>query len=391
MKFRKAEKKDINAIAETKKYTYGYSDEYLNNYMNKLFFTDKCIVGEEDSEISAYIQRIDYGIINRFSSLTAGYISDVYTAPAKRRMGYMTECIKQLLESMHNEQMPFVFCVPFDYKIFDSIGFRLVSDIKEYHITADDIPSYKINGVMKNNIRFENPDESFINRISDIYDSYMKRNGARLYAMRSNIYWRNMLDDFINGYGGNFAVLYEDFQNISGYVLYTMEKDVLRVYEYAYKNLKAYKSILAFIKNYKYQTKKIIIKAAEDDMAYLDFAGNNNLIKIMPFAMARITNIHRVLTEMRTELSGINIRIFDPIISSNNGVWSIGADGVTPTSDSYDFETDIGTFTQLYLGYISAAEAFYMGYLKNVPGNSEKEQTVRNLFKKQNNYINMLL
>ncbi|MCH5184634.1 MAG: GNAT family N-acetyltransferase [Oscillospiraceae bacterium] len=387
MNFRKAQKIDFKYLCECKKDAYRFPEEYLEAYESNMFFPDKCVVCEENGGISSYIQSCDYGIAVGRKTITVRYINDAYTIPSKRRMGYMKDGIKNILGAMNAEKVPFVFCVPFDRRIFDSLGFRIVSDIKEYRITADDIPAYKISGDVK---MIRRPDESMINGISSVYESYMKRKETpRFYALRANIHQYKMIDNFTENYGGGFAAFYDPAGELSGYVMYMIENKLLNVYEYAYKDAAAYKSVFAFLKNHKYQAEKIIIKTSADDAAYTDFSGGET--RLIPFAAARAANIEEVLRLFADRLDGINIRIFDPMIGMNSGTWSVSAGSVMPTSEEYDFETDEGTFTQMCLGYISAEDAMYMGYMKKATGDSGKVAAMRDAFKKGDNYINMLL
>jgi len=388
MNFRQASNNDINQIKNYKIHAYSFPKEYADKQMKNIFVPEKCTVAEENNSVVSYAQTADYGVYSNGTEMTASCLNDVYTTTSYRHMGYMKQTVSETLKQLNMSKIPFCFCVPFDYKVFDSMGFRLVSDIKEYHLSSDDIPAYKISEKIIFIDNFNNINDTINSQMSDVYIKYMtKKSKKRFFTARSTAYRNIMLDDFIENYNGTAALLYDGSDNMTGYALYIIDDDTICVYDYAYINTSAYRSIFALIKNYKYQTDKIVIKTATDDMAFLDFTGNNTETKILPFAMARITNIQSALAPFAPALTGVTLKLFDPLISDNNGIFTIDANTIMPSSSTPDIETDIGTFTQIYLGYISLEDASDMGYA-NIYSNKD---TVSRVFKKQNNYINMLL
>ena len=158
------------------------------------------------------------------------------------------------------------------------------------------------------------------------------------------------------------------------------------VYEYAYKDRNSYESIMGYIHANALNIDNVAIKAPVNDISYLDFCDNREAVKLCPFAMARITDAKKALQIASSNVDiSFKIQIVDRLIEGNNKTFLISGGNIEETTDTADVVTDIGTLTQLFMGYLSVDDIIRMNL---IGGNGE---ILKYLFDKKNNYINMLL
>jgi predicted acetyltransferase len=118
--------------------------------------------------------------------------------------------------------------------------------------------------------------------------------------------------------------------------------------------------------------------------------GSKNL-KI-PGKMARVVDVKKVLKKMTYDSNikiDYKIKVEDPWAEWNNNVFSVAiANGKTKVdagAKRADIVCDIGTFSQISLGFISLEEARPMG--KITINDLNKFKAIKKLFKSKNTFI----
>lgn len=313
-------------------------------------------------------------------TIRASYLCGCAASPEYRGRGVMRGLVTAYLRQIAGSGTALSLCVPFDYKTLERYGWRTSYMYKQYTIAPQSIPPYTIKGRISVASLAQRP----ISELSAVYAKFTEcRNG---FIKRSPDDWRRILDDLTVNFGGSCAILYDKENKPSGYMLYVVHGSVMRVYEIAYTSKTACDSLYAFMKNHSAHIKEITVKAAENDMAHLDFCDSRNAVSLCPFVSARITSVTKTLAYLCEKAEHeVKIQVIDRLIPENNAVFSITKNGVIQTDAQPDVITDIGTLTQLFMGFISADEASYMNMLS---GNAD---AVKPLFEKKSNYINMLI
>jgi len=190
----------------------------------------------------------------------------------------------------------------------------------------------------------------------------------------------------IQNFGGQCVLLKDATGTAIGYLLMIIRDKKMGIYEFAYKNRAAYESLIGFIASHQLWVETVSVKAAADDLSYLDFADRRDAITLCPFAMARINNVEMALKLAAEEFTGsVRLQVIDRLIPENSKTFAINASEVTQTEEEPQVITDIGTLTQLFMGYISIKDAVRMNFLSGDAG------LLTGMFRKKNNYINMLL
>ena len=367
------------------KYNLNCSDAYADWYAERCKPYTATLVAEEGGKIKSVLEWTAYSMMINHVPAHSAYISNITTLPEYRGNGYARALLTKAVADMYDMGKSVCFAVPPSYKMFDKFGFRLTHQYKQYNIDIKNIPNYTIRG----SVERVTTNEAMIAVISGIYDRYTAdKNG---YIVRTPQNWLLILDDLQNNFGGYVALVRNNAGEPVGYLMYIMSGREMHIYETAYINHSAYASIMAYIRSHITQADKVMLKAPADDLAYLDFCDNRTAVGLYPFVTSRIVNVPAALTAAiyTTHFDqNLTLKVIDRIESRNDGTFIIDGGKIVKSEqdvENADIICDIGTLTQLYLGFLSPSEAKKLNLLS---GDISK---ITDLFCKKDNFINMLI
>lgn len=356
-----------------------YSDWYFENCRKNTIST----VIEDNGRIFSVLERTPYNLSVNDTSVNAEYISTVATLPEHRGKGYVRELISNALIDMKNKGSVICFSVPPSYKMFDKFGFRLTHRFNQYTVDVKNIPDFSMNCTVER----VGINDDVITVFSGIYEKYMYDKNS--YIVRTPQNWHLILDDLINNFSGNLALIRNIDSIPVGYVMYIIDGRKMHIYEAAYVNHNAYTSIMAYIRSHITQVDTVTIKAPEGDLAFLDFCDNRTAVGLYPFVTSRITDVKSALTIAASNgfTGKITIKVIDRLILENNTVFSVSENTaeIMPENEIADVICDVGTLTQLFMGFLSPKDAEKMNLLCG------DINLLNTLFSKKDNFINMLL
>lgn len=380
MEARQAVKNDKEKLKYLWSNSFHFTNTFIDWYFDKVFDAENTfITTERDKPISTF------SIIPQTLNLSGCEVKAAYTAGVATLPEYRNdENTKQLLSDMlvASAQHGYVLSmlIPPSYRFYERYGWRTTYSYKQYDITPADLPEYRVRGSFE---RAEINDNTVF-ALNDIYGEFMRDKNA--YALRDKNSWVLILEDLIENFDGKCFILRDEDNKAVGYILAIIRDKKMWIYEFAYKNRAAYESIVGFMYAHGLYVDKLAIKAAADDLSYLDFCDCREALTVCPFAAARIIDAKKALTIASTNLDeGFKLQIVDRLVEENNKTFMLSKEGVQITEEDADVVTDIGTLTQLFMGYISVAEACRMNLIS---GSSE---LLKRIFGKKSNYINMLL
>lgn len=380
MKIRIAQKADYPAVKWLWNYSFGFSQPFLQWSLENMFSAMQIYIAANDSDYSAIVGSIPMNIACSDKTVRASYLCGCTTSPEYRNKGIMRQMINIYLRQSAGDQIPISLCIPFDYKTLERYGWRTSYMYKQYTLSPKSIPPYTIKG----NVKISVPAHKSLDELSSVYNEFTKNKNG--YSKRSHEEWIRILDDLTVNFGGNCAVYYDKNNRPSGYIMYLIHGEYMHVYEMAYTDKAAAESLYSFMKNHSSQIKEIKVKVSADDLMHLDFCNSRNAVSLCPFVSARITSVSAALAYLCEKCENeIKIQVIDRIVEDNNATFSITTNGIVKTDSAPDIVTDIGTLTQLFMGFISVDEAVRLNMLV---GNAD---SVQHLFEKKNNYINMLI
>lgn len=374
-----ANKADIKIIRDLWDEFYGYSENFTDWFFNRAFYSQNSIVGTDDAKIAASSGFIPYKIKLNDKEINCAYIAGLVIMPEYKDENNIKQMIADTLLTINASDTPISLIMPHNYRLYEQYGFSTCYTFKQYNITPNDIPDFKIRG----RIERHKISDKVIADLNDIYRSFMADKNAWL--IRSEENWKLILEDLIGNFGGKIAIRYNEQNIADGYILYVIRDGQMGIYEMAYKDRTSYESLMGYIKAHDTQVGKITIKASSNDLSYLDFCDNRTSAGIYPFVMARINNVQMILEQTVSSISSpVKLQIIDRLIEDNNRTFLIDENGVEITEEEPDVTTDIGTLAMLVMGFIGTKEAYKLGLI------GKNAEILNELFAKRDNYINML-
>lgn len=376
---RVASKADIKIIRNMWENSRGrgiFTDWFFNN----IFYSDNSVVTEENGVPLACSCMVPHKMVLNETEFDAGYIGAMTANPENRTQEIMNVLAADTLGFIAGRGMPVAFTVPDNYKFYEKYGFALCYDYKQYDIAPNELPLYGVNGSI---LRPACADEEVIRMLNGIYSQFMR--GRTGYLIRTPENWKLIIDDLYKNFDGKCVIYKDDKDGLLGYMLYIVRDSKMGVYEMAYTGRKGYEGLIGFIKSHEGLIDRVSLKVPSDDRMYLSFCDNRMAVKSCPFVMARITDAKEILKSFAAKApADLRLQVIDRVIEENNKTFAFTDGDVITIDTDANVTTDIGTLTQLVMGYLSVEEAFFMNLVKG------DMDVLQQIFKKRSTYINML-
>ena len=358
-----------------------YTDRFMDWYFERAYYPEDTLIEEAGSMVFSSTTIMPQKLNISGFEASCAYICGEAVPPEYRREPDERARLGGVLNEVAQRNCLLSIVVPSSYKFYEKYGWRTAYSYKQYSIKPSDLPAYEVRGPIT---RVKAVSEKTISDMNDIYMNYMSDKNA--YALRSPKMWSLILEDLQQNFGGKCIIVKNTRGENVGYMLYVVRDRRMGVYEFAYKTRDAYESIMGFIRAHENQIDSVEIKAPANDLSHLDFCDRRDAVRYCPFAMARITDAEKALSIASAKLEdSFNIQIVDRQLERNNGSFKLAGAETEETDEAADVITDIGTLTQLFMGYIDAGEAKRLNLVRG------DENLLKKIFDKKNNYINMLL
>jgi len=314
-----AKEKDLPFLKQAWKVCFDAPDAFIDwNFANNFCYEDT-LIAECDGKAASNMQLMPHTISLRGRSYNINYVSGVATLPEFRNRGLVREMFAFAFPEMKRRNHPISLLVPFNYEFYEKFGyrkcyekvFRYVEILPERcYLTAQDLSG------------------ELMQRLDERYQKQMQSHTG--YAIRKRTDWQKILEDLLCLSEGRI-LLEED-----GYALLAPKPEGgWEVHE---------------------QCGSVSLPCREE---------------VKPFAMARILDPVRLLTDLAETFDGqLRIKLIDAQIPENNLCVEIKNHSVTPC-DGYDCKLDIKELAPLLFGYC-------------------EDSTHSGLFSRQNPYLNMI-
>lgn len=380
METRQAIQKDKKSLKELWENSFHYAKSFNDWYFDKVFEAENTLITFDNEKAVSSVSIMPQSLNLSGCEVKTAYLSGLTVLPEYRNDENMKALISEAIAFVASRGYVLSTLLPPSYRFYERFGWRTSYSYKQYDISPSDLPEYRVNYTFDHAAISENT----IFELSDIYKEFTSDKNA--YALRSKENWELILEDLFCNFGGHCIIVRDENKKPVGYILSIIRDKKMWVYELAYKTRAAYENIMGYMNSHKLYVDSIAIKAPADDLSYLDFCDNREAVGYRPFVAARITEAKKALEIATASLTdGFKIQVVDRLIEANNKTFALSSEGVVETDETADVITDIGTLTQLFMGYISVKEACRMNLI------SGDEQKLKQIFGKKNNYINMLL
>ncbi len=386
MEFRPVTSNEKIAVEKLWRYCFGNEEPYTTWHFSKYYATENTIGGFLNKELVCALQLIPYTIKLRGQDIPISYIVGISTAPEARRKGITGEVLKAAFYEMRAKGQFLTLLMPFRAEFYHPFDFVFCYDHIKYNVALKELrqltkqpihcyPIYEIT-------------EKALKKFRDVYTAFTQdRNG---YVLRTNREWENLLTEHFGEKG--FVYILENNGVPQAYILYVLQEDKILVREMAYISENAKKELFSFLYAHSSQVPALEWNAPSDDLSYLELPDTKTGVAIYPFLTARIVDVKAALASIKYSVSEIEIRIkiHDNLVEWNSGCFSLVIDDHKVNvqkcdKKEIDIFMDIGAFTQLIMGRLSAKKLYQIG---KIEGNIDKVLLMEELFPEGNNYIN---
>ncbi|MEH7882907.1 GNAT family N-acetyltransferase [Bacillus sp. JJ1609] len=306
-----------------------------------------------------------------------GGIAGVATYPEHRRKGYVNALMKKSLEVMYEENYIVSFLHPFDIHFYRRYGWEIISDYRTIQIVKNDLkPIGDFTGKIK---RYKK--ESHSSDIEVVYDKYAVRHSAML--ERDLSWWQNSI------YGCQTAAVYYNSENEpTGYLLYEVSNQVMKVEEYVPLDHEARLGLWNYICQHDSMVDRVEMRLSVHESFPYFLSMPKLKTEIYPYFMGRIVNAEKAIKSYPFNKDGskVFLHLEDSMAPWNSGSYIIEPEGVKffPVKEGNScvktpqrgLHLNMNTLTAMLFGYKRPLELFDMNMIH---GNFDEVQELEKL------------
>ncbi|MBE7048292.1 MAG: GNAT family N-acetyltransferase [Ruminococcaceae bacterium] len=365
-----------NQIKALWSYAFSETDTFVNAYFDSIWNGKNAVTVIQNQRVVGALELVPYQIALRNTPTACSYIVGVSIAPEARGRGLSATLMRGALKKQQERKETISLLIPFSYSFYEKMGYTACYQEIHCHVPAAAFPKL----YMKAGFFPASVDD--IKDLCHVYNIFCRdKNG---YTVRKEAEWKyifNMLP-LTNGYIYGFR---NQAGTVSAYLSYIKNDKEFCVTEAAYTDTEGLNALIAFIASH-FSTNSHIHFTLPTNSPIPFMFTEPPACKYSPTAMARILNIPAALS---AGLNGLRLHVTDAFLPNNTGVYEGNEGKVIKTNQkSYDAKIDIGSLTQLIMGYASAQELAIIGRLT---ANQDAICILDKLYPKEYNYINHIL
>ena len=364
----KKNQENLKQIASLIKYAFGKNNNLLhdNNFMSRYDHSNGYGFFNDD-KLTSYI------MVNKFKSEVFGHhvpmagIGYVASYPEYRGQGHISKLMKEILNDLHDEGIPFTNLAPFSESFYRHYGFSNSIYQKEYRFSGGALRTFKLPRT-DHVIRGKWDDLMVQNGVIQLYERQLHTDDERNTVIRE-AWWWNRMDTYYHN--RNIAVYIDSNGRPISYLIYRIQGDVFLADELYSITAKGLVSLLGFMGSHAGAIKEFRMTLPEHSLIGELFPEQNQLkISLHPYMMSRIVNFAKMITYMKPLREGtFNLEVIsDDECPWNIGVWQMtNKDGKVSCKQIedglVDFSGPITAWTQVLLGRLSMRDAVKLGLI----------------------------
>lgn len=354
----KKNQENLKQIASLIKYAFGKNNDLLhdNNFMSRYDHSNGYGFFNDD-KLTSYI------MVNKFKSEVFGHhvpmagIGYVASYPEYRGQGHISKLMKEILNDLHDEGVPFTNLAPFSESFYRHYGFSNSIYQKEYRFSGGALRTFKLPRT-GHVIRGKWDDLMVQNGVIQLYERQLHTDDERNTVIRE-AWWWNRMDTYYHN--RNIAVYIDSNGRPISYLIYRIQGDVFLADELYSITAKGLVSLLGFMGSHAGAIKEFRMTLPEHSLIGELFPEQNQLkISLHPYMMSRIVDFAKMITYMKPLQEGtFNLEV----ISDDQCPWNIGVWQMTNKDSKVsckqiedglvDFSGPITAWTQVLLGRLS--------------------------------------
>lgn len=364
----KKNQENLKQIASLVKYAFGKNNDLLhdNNFMSRYDHSNGYGFFNDD-KLTSYI------MVNKFKSEVFGHhvpmagIGYVASYPEYRDQGHISKLMKEILNDLHDEGIPFTNLAPFSESFYRHYGFSNSIYQKEYRFSGGALRTFKLPRT-GHVIRGKWDDLMVQNGVIQLYERQLHTDDERNTVIRE-AWWWNRMDTYYHN--RNIAVYIDSNGRPISYLIYRIQGDAFLADELYSITAKGLVSLLGFMGSHAGAIKEFRMTLPEHSLIGELFPEQNQLkISLHPYMMSRIVDFAKMITYMKPLQEGtFNLEV----ISDDQCPWNIGVWQMTNKDSKVsckqiedglvDFSGPITAWTQVLLGRLSMRDAVKLGLI----------------------------
>ncbi|MBR5236499.1 MAG: GNAT family N-acetyltransferase [Clostridia bacterium] len=367
---------DKEQIKDLWQYAFSESKAFLSLYFGEFWQGQNAVSALCSGRLAGALELVPYQISLRGHELSASYIVGVSTAPEMRGQGIAKSLMHAALEKQAQRKEALSLLQPFSYSFYHKMGYALCYEETRCSVTFSQFP--KVQSALS---VFPASLEDY-EELNTVYHTFCKdKNG---FVCRTRKDW-NFIFKLLKAEGGYMYACRDAEGVLCGYISFIKDAKRFLVLEAAYTTQESLKALLSFTAAH-FSTYSQIDFTLPTNSTMPALFPEPPVCRRHPFVMARIIDVCAVLTG---GLEEIHLSVTDDFYSENTGVY-YELDGQILRADNLlaDAKTDIGSLSQLIMGYRSAKELCELGLME---ASFKAIDTLDRLYPKQQNYINHIL
>lgn len=290
-------------------------------------------------------------------------LSAVATPPEHRRAGHVERLLKASLEEYRSRGDTFSLLWPFRYRFYRQFGWETCSAHRVYACEPTALSFAR--DALSDAGGYRQLDADDYEAIAPVYEEFSSR--YALSVDRDEDWWRYRV--FESWTTDPYVYAWERDGEVRGYLTYSIEGDwgdrTMRVGDCVFLDHEALLALCAYCSNHDSQVSEVKIRLPADiDLLDLVPAPDDVDCKVETGAMARPVDVAEALSTVQYPAvdARVTLAVADPLVDWNDGAFRlVVADGTAtcePISGTPepDVTLDVGTLTQLVVGYRSAGE-----------------------------------
>ena len=364
----KKNQENLKQIALLVKYAFGKNNDLLhdNNFMSRYDHSNGYGFFNDD-KLTSYI------MVNKFKSEVFGHhvpmagIGYVASYPEYRGQGHISKLMKEILNDLHDEGIPFTNLAPFSESFYRHYGFSNSIYQKEYRFSGGALRTFKLPRT-GHVIRGKWDDLMVQNGVIQLYERQLHTDDERNTVIRE-AWWWNRMDTYYHN--RNIAVYIDSNGRPISYLIYRIQGDAFLADELYSITAKGLVSLLGFMGSHAGAIEEFHMTLPEHSLIGELFPEQNQLkISLHPYMMSRIVDFAKMITYMKPLQEGtFNLEVIsDDQCPWNIGVWQMtNKDGKVSCKQIedglVDFSGPITAWTQVLLGRLSMRDAVKLGLI----------------------------
>ncbi|WP_252314696.1 enhanced intracellular survival protein Eis [Sinobaca sp. H24] len=334
----------------------------------KIIKPENTWVAVENKEIASKLTIFPSEIYIAGEVMKMGGISGVATWPEKRRSGLVRELLRAAMKDVKERGCEVSLLYPFSFSFYRKFGWELFADAKIWTLSSSQLPQ----PVPLEQGTIYRVTQKAAAVLQPIYEKWaVSYTGA---VLRDKQWWEDMV---LKRKTGEIAVFKNEQGEDRGYIIYKIKNQKMEVKEFIWLDEETRTALWSFLAQHDSMITEVEIRPAVNDPSRFLLADSRITEKRESYFMARIVDMTSFLQKYPLHLKEgeeLDLKIEDDFCEWNKGFYTLeNVDGSIHIrfypghSEKEGLEMNIQTAAAVFMGYITAEQAWKAGRIQGKP------------------------